>query len=197
MLTIIEIINRWWYYFKDLRYKIIIITDHKNLLWFTETKMYNRHQAWWTEKMSRFDFVIIFQSRKLDEKPDTLSRWLNYIQEDANILSQEIIFLHLNQIDIFLLDQNISETNILLFTFNETMIQFINLDIDLIQSIKDALFNDWNIDLYLKFLKNIILSHDEDVKLYLELFSLHDHELILHNKLIYILNNLKLKLRIL
>ena len=72
-----------------------------------------------------------------------------------------------------------------------------NIDNDLIQSIKNAFFKDQNIDSYIEFLKNIILSRDKNIKIYLEFFSLYNNELILYNEFIYIPENPKIKLEIL
>ena len=41
MLVIAEIMNHYRYYFEDLDHKIIVYTNHRNLLWFTEMKVYN------------------------------------------------------------------------------------------------------------------------------------------------------------
>ena len=48
----------WRHFFEGADHKLKVRTDHKNLVWFTETKSYNRRQARWAEKLSRFDFVI-------------------------------------------------------------------------------------------------------------------------------------------
>ena len=74
MLVIVETMDKWCHYFEGSGHKTTVISDHKNLLWFTETKVYNRRQARWAEKMSRFDFVITFRPGKLSGKPDALSR---------------------------------------------------------------------------------------------------------------------------
>jgi len=52
MLAIVEIMNRYRYYFEGLGHKTTVYTDHRNLLWFTEMKIYNRRQARWAEKLS-------------------------------------------------------------------------------------------------------------------------------------------------
>ena len=58
MLAIVECMDIWRYYFEGSEHKLKVLTDHKNLVWFTETKVYNRRQARWAEKLSRFDFLI-------------------------------------------------------------------------------------------------------------------------------------------
>ena len=54
MLAIVDTMEHYRHYFEGLGQQTIIFSDHKNLLWFTETKIYNRRQARWAEKLSRF-----------------------------------------------------------------------------------------------------------------------------------------------
>ena len=197
MLAIVETMDKWRHYFEGLGHKTVIITDHKNLLWFTETKVYNRRQVRWAEKMSRFDFVIMFRPGKLGGKPDALSRRPDYMHGDLSIPSQETMFLRSDQIDTSLLDQDILESNAIFLSLNKTTIQSIDVDTDLIQLIKDALPGDRNIGPYIELLKDPTMSRDDDVKAYLEPFSLHDNGLILHNGFIYIPEDPKIKLQIL
>jgi hypothetical protein len=61
MLTIVKCMyDHWRHYLEGSGQQAEVFTDHKNLLWFTETKVYNRRQAHWAEKLSRFDFTITF-----------------------------------------------------------------------------------------------------------------------------------------
>jgi len=45
-----------------------------------ETKIYNQRQARWAEKLSKFDFVIVFRPGKEGGKPDMLSRRPDYAE---------------------------------------------------------------------------------------------------------------------
>jgi hypothetical protein len=78
MLVIIEALESWRHHLEGSGNKIIVYSDHKNWLWFAETKLYNCRQAWWAEKLSRFDFIIVFRPGKDQGKPDTLSRRPHY-----------------------------------------------------------------------------------------------------------------------
>jgi hypothetical protein len=42
------------------------------------SKVLNQSQVHWTEKLSKFDFRIIYQAGSKNGKPDTLSRYLDY-----------------------------------------------------------------------------------------------------------------------
>ena len=108
--------------------------------------------------MSRFDFVIIFKSGKLDGKPDALSRRLDYMHGDSNISSQEMTFLRFDYVDISLLNQDILKSDDVLLTLNVSIVQSMDVDNDLIQSIKNIFSKDRNIDSYIELFRDIILS---------------------------------------
>ena len=73
MLAIVESLEHYRHLFEGLGQQITIYSDHHNLLWFTETKVYNHRQAHWAEKLLKYDFVIHFHPGAQGEKPDTLS----------------------------------------------------------------------------------------------------------------------------
>jgi len=83
--------------FEGLGQQITIYLDHYNLLWFTETKVYNRRQARWAEKLAKYDFVIHFHLGTQAGKPDALSRRPDYIAE--NKVMQPMPFLRPEQVD--------------------------------------------------------------------------------------------------
>ena len=51
---------------------INVITNHKNLKYFSTTKMLSCHQAQWSEYLSAFNMVACFWPGKLSEKLDSL-----------------------------------------------------------------------------------------------------------------------------
>ncbi|TKA43710.1 hypothetical protein B0A49_13608, partial [Cryomyces minteri] len=51
-----------------------VLTDHRNLEWFMESKKLNRRQARWAEFLSEFDFIIKYRPGKQGTKPDSLTR---------------------------------------------------------------------------------------------------------------------------
>ena len=62
MLAIVKCMyDHWRHYLEGSGQQVQVFTDHKNLRWFTETKVCNRRQARWAEKLSRFDFTITFR----------------------------------------------------------------------------------------------------------------------------------------
>ena len=72
MLAIIDSLKHYRHIFEGLGQQITIYLDHLDLLWFMETKVYNRRQARWAEKLAKYDFVIYFHPEMQGEKPDTL-----------------------------------------------------------------------------------------------------------------------------
>ena len=59
-----------------------VITDHKNLEYFSTSKVLTCQQAQWSEFLSSFNLVIRFHPRKLSAKPDALTRrWDVYPKE--------------------------------------------------------------------------------------------------------------------
>ena len=74
MMAIVDCMETWRHHLEGSGHRATVYSDHKNLLWFTETKVLNRRQARWAEKLSRFDFVIVFRPGKDQGKPDALSR---------------------------------------------------------------------------------------------------------------------------
>ncbi len=98
MLAIVESLEHYRHYFEGLGQQITIYSDHHNLLWFTETKVYNRRQARWAEKLSKFDFTIVFRPGRDGGKPDALSRRPDYA-EQARFDKRAMPFLRPDQVD--------------------------------------------------------------------------------------------------
>ena len=75
LLTIYESFWTWRHYLEGSATLINIITNHKNLEYFSTTKILSRRQAHWSELLSQFNLVIRFCPGKLREKPNALTRW--------------------------------------------------------------------------------------------------------------------------
>ena len=64
---------------------IDIVTDHKNLMYFSTSKVLSQRQARWSEYLSQFNLVIRFQPSRLGAKPDALTRrWDVYSKKGEN-----------------------------------------------------------------------------------------------------------------
>jgi hypothetical protein len=78
LLAIFEAFKTWRHYLKSPHHTIDVVTDHKNLEYFSSTKILSRHQARWSESLSSFNMVVRFRPGKLGEKPDSLTRRADY-----------------------------------------------------------------------------------------------------------------------
>jgi RNase H-like domain found in reverse transcriptase/Integrase zinc binding domain len=83
LLAIVDSLEHYHHMFDGLGQQITIYSDHHNLLCFTETKVYNRRQARWAEKLSKYDFVIHFRPGMQGGKPDALSCHPDYMSENS------------------------------------------------------------------------------------------------------------------
>ena len=82
LLAIYEAFRTWRHYLEGSGTPIDVVTDHKNLEYFSTTKLLSRCQAHWSELLSQFNLVIRFHPRKLRAKPDALTRrWDVYPKE--------------------------------------------------------------------------------------------------------------------
>jgi hypothetical protein len=74
LLAIHKAFKTWQHYLEGASTPIDVVTDHKNLEYFSMTKLLSCHQACWSKFLSGFNLVIHFCPRKLGMKPDTLTR---------------------------------------------------------------------------------------------------------------------------
>ena len=85
LLAIFEAFRTWRHYLEGTPTPIDVITDHKNLEYFSTTKLLTRRQARWSEFLSAFNLVIRFRPGKLGAKPDALTRrWDVYPKEGGS-----------------------------------------------------------------------------------------------------------------
>ena len=78
MLAIVAGFKEWKRYLEGAHYQVLIYTDHKNLEYFSTTKVLNRRQARWAQELAAYDFKIIYREGRLNGKPDALSRRSEY-----------------------------------------------------------------------------------------------------------------------
>ena len=78
LLIIITILKTWKMYAKKLL-KFIIFTNHKNLLYFINTKKFNKRQMKWSKIFKQYKFTIRYTSKKND-KINALNKQNNYMK---------------------------------------------------------------------------------------------------------------------
>ena len=85
LLAIYEAFWHWRHYFEGPASLVNVITDYKNLEYFTMMKLLTRRQARWSEYFSQFNMIIRFRPGKLGTKPDALTRlWDVYLKEGGS-----------------------------------------------------------------------------------------------------------------
>ena len=80
-----------------------MLTDHKNLIYFTTSRTLNWRQARWSSFLAEYDFEILFQPGIQDGKVDALSRRSNFALrpgDDANS-QQSHCLLRPDQLQMF------------------------------------------------------------------------------------------------
>ena len=59
LLAIFEAFEKWRHYLEGSGTPIDVVTDHKNLEYFTTTKLLTRRQARWSEFLSQFNMIRV------------------------------------------------------------------------------------------------------------------------------------------
>lgn len=192
MLAIVDSMEHYRHYFEGLGHRTTIYSDHHNLLWFTETKVYNRRQVRWAEKLSKFDFIIVFRPGKEGGKPDALSRRPDYA-EQALLQDRKMTFLHADQVDTTAIKGDIEKV--------QSAVRSIQLETgvneQLRQSILDALPNDPKVGKLLRYLRDPMVMRDDETVRLLRPLAIDEDGLLLREGLVYIPNNDGIKLQVL
>ncbi|RAL67164.1 hypothetical protein DID88_007942 [Monilinia fructigena] len=87
-----------------------ILTDHKNLEYFTTTKALNQRQVRWSEFLSHYNFRIVYRPGSKAIRPDALSRKRedrpNFATgDDERLKNRERIVLPADKFDIGLYNE--------------------------------------------------------------------------------------------
>jgi len=196
MLAIVESLEHYWHYFEGLGQQITVYSDHHNLLWFTKTKIYNRRQVRWAEKLSKFDFIIVFRPGKDGGKPDTPSRRPDYA-EQARGEDQTMTFLRPNQVDTLAIVEELKAPPEQTEVAARSAKTGVRDDAGVEKEIRDALQEDPDVQEYLRYLREPMLLRNEELQNALEPFTLEEDGLLLHDGLVYVPANDAIKLEIL
>jgi hypothetical protein len=78
LLVIITTFEQWRPYLAGAQHRVQVLTDHKNLLYFTTIRTLNRRHARWSIFLADFDFEIQYQLDTQQGKVDALSHRLEY-----------------------------------------------------------------------------------------------------------------------
>ena len=82
LLAIVRCFEEWRPELMPLDVKVL--SDHRNLQWFMQTKQLNSRQARWAELLSQFSFLITYRPGVQGGKPDALTRRSQDLPADDN-----------------------------------------------------------------------------------------------------------------
>jgi hypothetical protein len=79
LLAIVAAMDQWRVYLEGSTYPVQVWTDHKNLIYFTTTKVLNRRQVRWAETLAAYNFTITYRKGSENARADALSRRTDYV----------------------------------------------------------------------------------------------------------------------
>ena len=89
LLIILKAFKIWKHYLKECNHEVLIFTNHNNLYWFIDTKIFSIRQVKWAQKLSRYHFYIDYQQSKANGAVDTLSYFSQKSQAKENEIKME------------------------------------------------------------------------------------------------------------
>ena len=82
LLAIVLAFKHWRPLLEGATHPLQVITDHRNLVYFTRKRLLNYRQTEWSEFLSRFTFKINYQPGTLNGKADALTRQQDESEEE-------------------------------------------------------------------------------------------------------------------
>ena len=116
LMAIVRAFEEWRPELEGSAQPIDVISDHKNLEYFTSTKLLSRRQARWSEFLSRFDYKIVYRPGKAGGKPDALTRRSGDLPEEGDETDERNSFQHQTILKTHNLDDGVAES------FNATVV---------------------------------------------------------------------------
>jgi len=113
LMIIVHAFEKWWSELEDSIYSVEMITDHKNLEYFMSTKQLSRHQARWSEFLSRFNYRIAYHFDKIDDKSNALTRRSEDLSKERNTFDSRHQYQHQTILKTHVLDLDIVENLVL------------------------------------------------------------------------------------
>ncbi|ESK87968.1 hypothetical protein Moror_10843, partial [Moniliophthora roreri MCA 2997] len=92
LLAIVRALTEWQHYLMGGKYKVVILSDHKNLTYFWMAQKLNRRQARWSLFLSEFDLGLVHVPGKSLTQADALSRRSNEC-EDEDTDNENVVLL--------------------------------------------------------------------------------------------------------
>ena len=64
--------KEWEHLLRSTRDQVVVFSNHKNVEYFNSSKILNRRQHRWAEFLQPFNFKVVYQEGRLNEKVDVL-----------------------------------------------------------------------------------------------------------------------------
>ncbi len=109
LMIIVCAFEKWRSELEDSIYSVEMITNHKNLEYFMSTKQLSRHQARWSEFLSRFNYCIAYRLDKVDDKSNALTRCSEDLSKEKNTFDSWHQYQHQTILKTHVLDLDIVE----------------------------------------------------------------------------------------
>ncbi len=164
LMIIVCAFEKWWLKLEDFIYSVEMIMNHKNLEYFMSIKQLSRHQARWSEFLSRFNYYIAYHFDKIDDKLNALTCCSEDLFKERNTFNSWHQYQHQTILKIHVLDFNIVK-NLVFDIFNIKVIK-LQSQIIALDSIQLHLFSIISAFLQILALMNLEIKefNVEDVK---------------------------------
>ena len=93
LFAIVAAMREWRVYLEGSKYPVQVYSDHKNLLYFTTTKVLNRRQARWAETLAAYNYNIYYKKGIENGVADALSRRADYFKGKEEARDHSILKL--------------------------------------------------------------------------------------------------------
>ena len=91
LLAIKESFSTWRHLLLGAKFKVKVYTDHKNHIYTLGGKVGNQCQHRWQLFFQEYDFELIYRQGNKNGKPDSLSRRLDYINDEVEEKPETIL----------------------------------------------------------------------------------------------------------
>uniref|UniRef100_A0A0W0GEN7 Putative reverse transcriptase-rnase h-integrase n=1 Tax=Moniliophthora roreri TaxID=221103 RepID=A0A0W0GEN7_MONRR len=162
LLAIYRALMEWRHYLMGGKFKIVILSDHKNLTYIRMAQKLNRRQARWSLFLSEFDLGLVHVPGKSITQADALSRRSNE-QDEVDTDNEDIVMLpdrlFIKRINLGMKEDIIDQLG--LDDFHKSALE--QLLQEGVPPIKSAL-SDWRIEEGLLFFQNrVYVPNDTDL----------------------------------
>ena len=89
LLAIVESFKTWRHYLEGCKHDIFVLTNHKNLCRFMDTKSLSSQQVRWVQELSRYHFQIDYRQGKANGAANALSQFHQKSSDEEEKLQAE------------------------------------------------------------------------------------------------------------